>query len=451
MRSARKLALEVIYQVDREGAYSNIALNKVLEKYQPEKKDRAFITELVYGTLKRLNTLDWIAGRFVSRPLDSLTPWIRNIIRMGIYQIFFMDKVPNSAACNESVNLARKFGHQGTVKFVNGVLRNVVRHKDRLKWPDKDAEPVEYLSIHYSHPTWMVSLWLEEFGFEETEKLCRANNETPPNSIRTNTLKISRDELIGVLAGEGVECRKGEFAPETINISGFKSIASLKSHAQGLYLVQDESSTMVGHIVAPKPGSKVIDACSAPGGKTTHLAQLMNNQGRILAGDIHQHKMGLIKENCSRLGINIIEPALVDARELHKEYKEWADFVLVDAPCSGLGVLRRRPELRWRKTVNRFNELTALQMAILRSAAQCVKAGGVLVYSTCTVNRRENLDLVRSFLENAPEFRLDSLLPLFPDTCDRTKFPTAAEGYIQFLPHVHGTDGFFAARMVKEG
>ncbi len=450
MKSARMAALEVLYQVDHEAAYSNIALNRVLEKYQPEKKDRGFITELVYGTLKRINTLDWILGQFLNRPLDSLTPWIRNILRMGVYQLFYLDRVPESAACNESTNLAKRYGHQGTVKFVNGVLRNIARRKSEVKWPDMAKEPVSYLAITYAHPEWLVKMWMDDYGFAETELLLQANNQVPPNAVRTNTLRISREDLSERLTSEGVACEPGVFAPETLIISGFHSIGSIAAHREGLFLVQDESSTVVGHILKPQPGSQVIDACSAPGGKTTHLAQLMKNQGIIRAFDIHPHKIELIEENAAKLGISIIKPEVEDATKIGQKLCEWADYVLVDAPCSGLGVLRRRPELRWRKVVDRFAELNALQFEILLSAASTVKKGGVMVYSTCTINKKENAEMVQRFLEARPEFTLEDLRPLLPEGDALTKFPTAGEGFIQFLPHVHGTDGFFMARMRRK-
>lgn len=451
MKSARNMALEVIHEVDQQGAYSNIALNRVLQKYNPDKQDRGFITELVYGTLRRIITIDWIAGQFVSRPLDSLTPWIRNILRMGIYQLFFMDKVPVSAACNESTKLAKKFGHPGTVKFVNGVMRNIAREKDGIRWPNKEKDPINYLALNYSHPQWMVQKWQEELGLQQAEELCRANNMPPPNSVRTNTLKNFRDELIKTLKAENITCVEGAYAPETINITDFLSIGTIDAHRKGLFIVQDESSTMVGHALSPKPGAKVIDACSAPGGKATHLAQLMGNRGEILACDVHEHKMILIEDNCRRLGINIVKPMLLNALELGEKYPEWADYILVDAPCSGLGVLRRRPELRWRKTFVQFEELISLQRRILSNAANALKKGGVLVYSTCTINRDENLNLVEGFLKEKGNFVLQDLTPYMPQGMDLTKFATMKQGYIQFLPHLHGTDGFFMARLYKKG
>ncbi|PKM81720.1 MAG: 16S rRNA (cytosine(967)-C(5))-methyltransferase RsmB [Firmicutes bacterium HGW-Firmicutes-14] len=451
-KSARMMALEVLYTVLEEGAYSNISLNRVLEKYRPEKLDRAFATELVYGTLRTLGTLDWILAKFLKKPLTDLPTWIRTILRMGVYQIIYMDRVPDSAACNESANLARKYGHTGTVKLVNGVLRNVARNREEIKFPDIDTDPVRGIAVRYSHPEWLVRKWVREFGAQGAEELCRANNEVPPNAVRTNTLRITRDELKETLAEEGVESIEGRFAPETLIIGGFKSVGSLAAHRSGLFMVQDESSALVGHALSPQPGSLVIDACSAPGGKSTHLAQLMGNRGHIISADVHPHKMRLIRENAARLGVDIIEPVVVDAAEIDREYPGKADYILVDAPCSGLGILRRRPEIRWRKEPGQINELAALQLKILQSASRCLKPGGTVVYSTCTLTGEENIDVVKKFLADNEDFAMESLADYLPgplaelpgtDTIDR--------GYIQFLPHIHGTDGFFIARMKKKG
>lgn len=449
-KNARSMALEVLYAVDHEGAFSNIALNRVLEKYKPEKLDRGFITELVYGTLRTLNTLDWVLGGFLKKPLEGLPPWIKNILRMGVYQILHMEKVPDSAACNESANLARNYGHAGTVKLVNGVLRNVVRNKEQLEFPDMETDPVKSIAIRYSHPEWLVSRWIQEFGPDAAAKLCQANNEIPSNTIRTNTLRITRDELRQNLAAEGIDASPGRCAPETLIIEGFKSVGSIAAHQSGLFMVQDESSTLVGHAVHPKPGSLVIDACSAPGGKSTHMAQLMENRGQIISADIHPHKMDLIRENADRLGVEIIKPVVLDAAELDLQFAGKADYILVDAPCSGLGVLRRRPEIRWRKRPDQIDELHSLQVKILNSAAACLKPGGILVYSTCTITHEENTDVIEEFLDNNRDFSLEDLAGYLPE--DLAQMPGTddlSRGFVQFLPHIHGMDGFFIARMKK--
>lgn len=447
--SAREIALLVGKAVEEEGAYANLALNKLLEQYQPGKLDRAFATELVYGVLRNLNTIDWVLAHFLKQPLASQTIWIRNILRMGTYQIIFMPRIPDSAACNESVNLAKKYGHEGVAKFVNGVLRNVARKQQNLDFPDPKDAPVDHIALKYSHPTWLVERWLNEYGFDQTVALCEANNRPSFNTVRTNTLKISRDQLIARLKEEGVDARETRYVPEGLILNGFLSYRSLNSFQEGLFQVQDESSMLVAHVLNPATGSKVLDVAAAPGGKITHIAQLMGDTGQILAFDLYAHKLDLIMDNCKRLGIKSIKTEVADSRNLHQKYQGWADYILVDAPCSGLGVLRRRPDARWRKDPSQLPGIVRLQKEILQSAAACLRPGGVLVYSTCTITREENIGVVEDFLKDHPEFIMGDLRQFLPPGLDQEE--TAENGYLQLLPHIHGTDGFFIARLRKKG
>lgn len=444
---ARELALMVLKAVDEDGAYANLTLDYYLEKYQPGKLDRAFATEVVYGTLRSLNTLDWVLARFLQKPLSVQSAWIRNILRLSVYQLLYMNKVPDSAACNEGVNLARKYGHQGVVKFVNAVLRNVARERDKIKLPDFSIDPVGHISLKYSHPSWMVSRWLDEFGVEATIALCVANNSPAFNTIRTNTLKITRAELADILRKDDLVVQETKFAPEGLILNKFLSLRNIPSFKEGLFQVQDESSILAGHALSPQPSSRVLDTCSAPGGKTTHLAQLMNGKGEIVAVDIHSHKLSLVLENCNRLGIDNIRVITADARELPHDFTTWADYVLVDAPCSGLGVLRRRPDSRWRKDAGKIAVLQKLQQEILESAAHYVRPGGVLVYCTCTITHEENLGQVEAFLSAHKEFALEDLRSFLSEELDWEG--TLAKGFIQLLPHVHNMDGLFIARMLK--
>ncbi|RKO67291.1 16S rRNA (cytosine(967)-C(5))-methyltransferase RsmB [Desulfofundulus salinus] len=445
--NAREVALKVLYTVDQEKAYANLALDRILEHYRPGKLDRAFATELAYGVLRHLNTLDWLLGHFLRQPLASQNPWIRNILRLGAYQIMYMERVPDAAACNESSELARRYGHPGVVGFVNGVLRNLARRGRQIPFPDLNDDPVAHISLRYSHPAWLVRRWLKEYGLKETIALCQANNGPAPNTVRTNTLKVSRQELMERLREEGVTAEPASFAPEGLKIAGFPSLHGFAPFEEGLFLVQDESSILVGHALSPFPGARVLDAAAAPGTKTTHLAQLMEDRGEITALDIHLHKIKLIAANCRRLGITCVRPVEADARYPDQSMHQWADFVLLDAPCSGLGVLRRRPDARWRKTGDSIAEMAGLQKEMLEGVARCLKPGGVLVYSTCTVTREENLGQVEDFLTRHPEFQLEDLSTLLPAGLDEQG--TLSRGYIQLLPHRHGMDGFFMARLRK--
>jgi len=437
--SARTLAFQVLQDVFGEGAYANIALSKRLNDATLSPVDRRFATELVYGTIKASGTLDWMLGHYLKRPLTQTDPMVVNIMRLGMYQLQFLDKIPPSAAVNEAVNLAKKFAHPGASGFVNAVLRSVIREPDRIRYPNFAKDPVRNIALRECHPEWLVKRWLNQIGPDETLELCRFNNAQPPLSLRTNTLKISRAELLQKLLDSGAEAEISPLAPEGI-ICRRLGDEPLQYIKQGLCQAQDESSMLVAHIVDPKPGELVIDACAAPGGKSTHLATLMQNTGRLLSVDIHAHKIQLIEDNQRRLGLTIIEARQLDATELHKTMAGKADRVLVDAPCSGLGVLRRRPDARWRKE-DSLQKLPELQKAILASAAQCVKPGGILVYSTCTLERAENEDIVSGFLAQNPDFFLDETGRFLPVARD--------EKMITLWPQRDGTDGFFIARMMR--
>lgn len=439
--NAREIALIILNEVYEKKAYANIALARALQKHPVSELDRRFITELVYGTVKAGDTLLWILKRFAQKPLHKIEPAVINILRLGIYQIIFMDKIPVSAACNESVNLAKKFTNPGAAKFVNGILRSIVRRPEKAALPsgNKAAE----IAVREQHPLWLVKKFIHTFGSEAALSLCRFDNTEPPLVLRANTLKITRDELIAKLAELGCTCRPSRFTPEGIVCTEHPALAKLTPLSDGLAQVQDESSMLVAHVLGAKPGETVIDTCAAPGGKTTHIAAQMKNEGRIIAGDIYEHKLQLISDNAARLGTKIIETALIDAQKIGDTYPNTADRVLVDAPCSGLGVLRRKADSRWNKSPQLLEDLPPLQLSILNSAARALKPGGTLVYSTCTIVPEENDAVVQSFLAAHPDFRLDDINDYLP--CKRrANTPT-----LQLLPHKDGTDGFFIAHMTK--
>ena len=442
MDKARERALKIINAVHEREAYANVALAKELKKGGLSEMDRRFVTELVYGTVKAGETLDWIIRRYINRPLSKVDPMVRDILRMGVYQLRYMDKVPASAACNESVELAKLVGHVGQAKFVNGVLRTMVREPEKGAFPSGKGQATVQLALEKQHPEWLVRRWIKEFGYEEAHQLCSFNNAQPPLTVRTNTLKTNRSELMLELVADGVECESSQLTPEGIVIKSHGALDSMRALQEGYCQVQDESSMLVAHVVDPQPNELVLDVCSAPGGKTTHIAALMRNQGRIVAGDIYQHKLDRIMDNAQRLGITIIEPMLMDAREVWQEFPQQADRVLVDAPCSGLGVLRRKPDSRWRKSKELLSELPKLQLQILKSAGAAVKPGGLLVYSTCTIAREENQDVVKAFLEMAGEFSL-------VNAGERLPVPRE-DDMVQLYPQRDGTDGFFIACMRRK-
>jgi 16S rRNA (cytosine967-C5)-methyltransferase len=378
--------------------------------------------------------------------MSELPHEVRWILRTSAFQILYLTKIPPSAAINEGVELTKK--RQGKyTPLVNGVLRRVLESGWNITWPSREKEPIRYLSLRYSHPEWMVKRWFKRYGLDETEALCQANNEPAPTWIRTNTLKITREKLMERLEGEGVTVTLGERVPESLRIEDFVSMEKLPSFKEGLFTVQDESSQLVAHVLNPRVGDQVLDACSAPGGKTTHLAQKMENQGDILAFDIHPHKLELIQGLSERLGISIIRPQCGDARELPGVAAFSRSKVLVDAPCSGLGVIRRRADMRWNKKEEEIKALPELQLAILERAALCVVPGGELVYSTCTIEPEENFEVVKAFRTRHPEFVPVNLVEELPySLTEERDLRQANKGTLQILPHKHGMDGFFLAK-----
>ena len=431
-------------------------LDAAMRDYQLSRADKSFLTELVYGTTRWRGKLDWVIAQFVHRQklrkIQKSKSWggisIVSILRLGLYQILFLDSVPDHAAVNESVKLAKKYGMGGISGLVNAVLRNAVRQKGRIPFPDIRTQPVKHIAAKYSHPEWMVKRWIKRFGIEETIKLCSANNDRPSLYIRTNTLKVTRDQLMRSLKEEGVNVVESTFLPESIRVLDLPlSISELSSYKQGWFQVQDEGSMVIAHILNPQQNEIIIDTCAAPGGKTTHIAELMENRGKILAVDIDSHRLPLIDEAAERLGISIIETTQADARDIDDHLPEGgADRVLIDVPCTGLGVLRHRVESRWRRTLNDVVSFPKLQYELLCRASHYVKPGGILLYSTCTIEPEENQLVVQRFLRNHPEFAIER--PHIPQLKAFQDMITE-EGYVQTYPHRHNMDGFFAARIVR--
>ncbi|WZL74788.1 16S rRNA (cytosine(967)-C(5))-methyltransferase RsmB [Clostridiaceae bacterium 35-E11] len=441
--NARKYALDILMDIEKNKAFSNIAINRQLKGQEIVPMDRRFVTELVYGVLENKLYLDFIIGAFSKIKIKKINKVVLNILRMGLYQMIYLDKIPEFAAVNESVKLVKKMDYRATA-FVNGILRNYLRNKEKVKMPTLQAQPIEHLSIKYSHPTWMVERWLKQFGQDFTESMLKANNETPKLTIRTNTLKITREALIEHLQNEGIQASKGIYIDEAIYIENIGNLQEWESFHKGLFQIQDESSMCVAHVMDPKPGELIVDVCAAPGGKTTHIAQLMENKGRILARDIYDHKLKLIDDNALRLGIDVIKTMRFNAKALDHSLLEKADRVLVDAPCSGLGIIRRKPELKYNKCPDDIEDITMLQLEILNNASKYVKEDGILVYSTCTIEKEENIGVVEKFIEQNRNFEILDVNDVLPKTL-RSK-----EKYLQLYPNIHGMDGFFICKFKKK-
>ncbi|WCK53037.1 16S rRNA (cytosine(967)-C(5))-methyltransferase RsmB [Aneurinibacillus sp. Ricciae_BoGa-3] len=450
--TAREWAVYILVQVEEKQAYSNLELKEALAHAGLSSRDTNLVTELVYGTLTRLNTIDWMLSRYLSRPSAKLEGWVRNLLRISFYQISYLDRIPDRAVVHEAVEIAKSWGHQGIAGMVNGVLRSRLRQPEKAEIPN-NLSAAKRISLVHSHPEWMVAEWIKRYGMEETERMCEENNLPPEVSLRANSLKTDRDKLAHAIKEqvEDASVQPSSVAPEGLVIRGTGNIAALPAYRQGSCTVQDESSMLVAHAVAPKPGMSVLDTCAAPGGKTTHIAELMNNQGAITALDIHPHKLDLIADNARRLGLSIIDGRqanAVDADTILTGYMY--DRVLVDAPCSGLGVIRRKPDIKWRKTASDTNSIRGIQLEILEAAAKLVKPEGRLVYSTCTVQAEENEDLIQDFLNQHADWELDGgLVQDMPESV-RLKYSTLSRGYMQILPHHFHSDGFFIARLKRK-
>lgn len=443
--SARELALDILMDISMNKAFSNISIKKHL-KEKINIQEENLVREIVYGVLENQIYIDYIISKASNIKLKKIHPTMLIIIRMGIYQLIFMDRIPASAAVNESVNLAKKHGHKGSIGFVNGVLRGISRDKDKFAKIDV-KEKIDYISIKYSHPRWIVERWVKEFGEEFTELICKENNNKPELNIRVNTLKTTKEELIAKLEEQDFIIKESKYARDSLIIENPSRVTELREFVLGYFFIQDESSTMVGQIMDPKPGSIVIDICSAPGGKATHIAQMMDNKGKILSRDIYEHKLNLIEENANRLGIDIIHTDISDATKIDESLLNIADYCLVDAPCSGFGLIRRKPEIKWNRQEIDIAELVDIQYQILNNAKDYIKVGGTLIYSTCTIESDENINLISRFLEENKNFKLVSLENMLEN---KENIATLKDGYIQLFPHIHGTDGFYIAKMIKE-
>jgi 16S rRNA (cytosine967-C5)-methyltransferase len=427
--TVREGAYDLLCQVQEEGAYANLALDQFLDGKGRglDRRDRGFLTELVYGTIKFQLKLDWVIDAMLVKG-GRLRPGPRILLRMAFYQILYMDRVPARAVVNESVNLAKKRFHTGVASLVNGVLRSYIRRPEGVAWPEK-RDMAKYISIIYSHPQWMVERWIRRYGAEATQTLCDFNNKPAELWVRANTLRCEPEALRRRLESEGCHAEPG-FLPEAVRIRSGPSIAGLQSYQEGWFAVQDVTSMLAARALAPNPGDRVLDVCAAPGGKTGHLAQLMGDQGTLMAMDVHPHRVALIQQNMDRMGIRCVTALTGDGTQLPQWMRGVFDRVLLDAPCSGLGVLRRRPDARWRKSEQAVRALTVLQRALLQGALDCLKPGGRLIYSTCTLEPEENIHLVEE---------------VFSARRDVAFFKEP----LQYEPFKDGMEGFFLAGLYK--
>lgn len=439
--SGRILALKALLAIEQQGAYANRILNALFLQSNPEAREKGLATELVYGTLRHLTLIDHLLNQLLTKKLSASPAEVRNILRQALYELLTTTE-QEYAVVNEAVNLVRKSKFAGLSGLVNAVLRKYLRNKANLVLPDFESEPLEHLVIGHSHPRWLVERWVRRWGTEETHRLVTANNSPAPFTLRTNSLLLSREELLKQLASLGIEALPSPLLLEAVRLPTGRALTTTPLWAAGYFYIQDEGSMLIAHLLAPQPGEEIADLCAAPGGKTTHSAQLMGNTGLIYALDQYPHKTALIQENAQRLGIKIIETVTTDARAWQPE--NLLDAVLLDAPCTGTGVMRRRPDIRWRRQPEDLKDLTKVQGELLDQAATLVKPGGRVVYSTCSLEPEENEERIKDFLLSHPQFKVS-----IPDTFAMHFHHQRLPEGILVLPHQDGADGFFMTKLVK--
>lgn len=441
--SARRLAYQALYDVLEKDAYANITLQSIMGKYTLKKEESHLLTELVYGVLRKYNYLLWIISQMSKQPLKKLHPSVRILLCISLYQLLYLTRIPESAAVNESVKIAKKLTHQGNVRFINGLLRNYLRQKETIVIPSETENPLLHDELTYCLPGWLIQRWEKEWGRDKALAIFSALNETPCMTIRVNSLKTTKEDFMKQLADNGIEAEDIPGLKEGLTIR--KGASQFFTHllSSGEAYVQSASSMVPVHVLEPKAGETVLDMCAAPGSKTTQMAEWMKNEGTIDAWDLYPHKISLIKKNAKKEGITIIHAGARDSSKPMPQVNGKYDKILLDAPCSGLGVLGHKAEIRWRRQEADLEAFPPLQQKLLTCAASYLKSGGTLVYSTCTLNRAENEDMIRWFLSEHPEFE--------PVDFTLSDTQTSEHGIMTLWPDEWDSDGFFVAKLKKVG
>ncbi len=436
--SARKTAVELLERISRNGQYSSEVIRNKLQKSGLSQKDKSLVLELVNGTLRWQGQLDWILTKYFHGNFKKSPDKLKRILEISLYQIRFLDKVPEYAAVSAGVEIAKEAGGQPWGKLVNAVLRNYQRGSKSIKLPKVEDDAISAISVQYSHPKWLVQRWLARYGIEKTIQFCKHNNSRPEITLRTNLRKITPAALLKELKTTGLEAEPSKYFSDFIKISKPQDLTELPSFQNGLFAIQDESTALATQLLNPQKGDTVLDMCAAPGGKACHIAQLIGDEGKVIAVDISANRLNLVRENTARLGLKSIQTLVGNATEIDLPR---VAKILLDAPCSGLGVLSKRADLRWKRKPQDIFNIRKIQKKLLQSATRLLKKGGTLVYSTCTLEPEENEELIEAFLKEHVEFDLDS------DCIDQT-FSTP-EGYWSSVPHKHKMDGVFAVKLFK--
>jgi len=443
---ARELALHLVQNIMENGAYANLSLGNTLRNTKLSHNDKNLVTEIVNGSIRMTKHLDWVLNLFLKKSIEKQNPWLRNILRISAYQLLFMERIPDYAVVNSAVELAHKKTSKTLSGVCNAVLRNLIRNIDKLSYPP--VKTLQYLSVYYSQPEWLTNLWLDQYGAEITETMLQYLNAKPQLTLRVNTLQTTPEMLCQDLSLEGVTAQASPLIYESVMVESMeKSIEELNAYQSGKFYVQSEAAILAGAILDPQAGEQILDLCSGIGGKATHFAERMKNQGLVKAVELHQHKLFLLKNNCQRLGIDIIETEQHNILEMQEDRPVW-QRIFLDVPCSGLGVLNRRADARWRKNLQEIKELTHLQTDLLTKAGKMAAPGGILVYSTCTINPAENENIISEFLNKNHAFHLDSFSDLIKDfPLDAQDRASAEQGWLTIMPGKYDTDGMFYARL----
>ncbi|MFZ5517497.1 MAG: 16S rRNA (cytosine(967)-C(5))-methyltransferase RsmB [Candidatus Zhuqueibacterota bacterium] len=439
--SPRNLVITLLERLDQTDAYADILLTRELRNQALSSRDKAFVQEIFYGVIRWRLRLDWMIEQLFQGSFSKCPPFVKNILQVSFYQLAFMERIPTYAVINEAVNSGKKRGGPYWGSKINAILRHFSRDRAGVTWPDKRTSPVRHLAVRYSHPQWLVARWISQWGIEETEALCQADNQIPDVTVRVNRLKSSPDQLAETLSRLDVQVTQSTYSRDFLRLKHIPDLTELPSFQQGWFTVQDVSAGLPCILIDPKPGERIIDLCAAPGGKSTYMAELAGDEAVLLAVDRNYARLNLVRQTVKRLGLRSIQFAQADGVNFSSQP---VDKILVDAPCSGLGVLSKRVDLRWKRTPEQIHELAEIQLNLLNNAAQFVRTGGVLVYCTCTIDPEENERVVEAFLAGHTYFEIEDA-SLFIG-----RELTQPDGSVRTLPHRHGMDGSFAVRLVKK-
>lgn len=437
----RGIAVSILNRVERTDAYLEKLLDNELRSHELSAQDKALLYEIIHGVVRWMGRLDWILSGFYKGQFSKAIPVLKNALRVALYQILFLDKVPEYAAVNEAVEFVKKLQGQKVADITNAVLRNIIKSKNSIRYPQPNDDLIGYLAAYYSHPSWLVKRWLSRYGREETEKLMTSNNERPFLTLRANKLKINELEFQSLLESVKLKYIRGTYLNDFFKLQNLTNIANWQYFLDGYFTIQDESTGLSVHLLDPKPGMRVLDMCAAPGGKTTYIADLMNNTGEIIALDKFEVRINSLRKNLERMQITSVKAEAADSLEYQTD--NLFDRVLADVPCSGLGTLSKKPDIKWKKELIDIRKVAGLQYNLLDKASKLVKTGGVVVYSTCTIEPEENFEVITRFLQEHPEFKLDDPAPFVPEDV------ITSDKCVQSLPHKHKMDGAFSARLVK--